>query len=118
MTRNEILRRWPNATEATIRRNLSAGLAVPDPEPCQRTVELAGDSPGKAPRPVCPLVRFTLRRVKLLDVDAKFASVKDLLDGLAHAGIVAGDQEGQVRLEVEQEKVRSYQEERTIIELF
>ena len=50
--------------------------------------------------------------------DAKFASVKDLLDGLAHAGIVAGDQEGQVRLEVEQEKVRSYQEERTIIELF
>jgi hypothetical protein len=50
-------------------------------------------------------------------VDAKYASIKDLLDGLQHAGILYGDKEGQVRLEVEQVKVKQYSEESTIIEI-
>lgn len=62
-------------------------------------------------------MRFRLCRVKLLDVDAKFASVKDLLDGLTAAGLIHGDKEGQVDLKVEQVKVPSYSLERTEIEI-
>lgn len=90
---------------------------IPHTEPCERTPPLAGSERGEASGAGCPLVRFTLRRVKLLDVDAKYASVKDLLDGLAHAGIIHGDKEGQIRLEVEQVRVGHYEEETTVIEV-
>jgi hypothetical protein len=90
---------------------------LPDAQPCERETPLACNSPREARGAGCPLVRFTLRRVRLLDVDAKYASIKDLLDGLQHAGILYGDKEGQVRLEVEQVKVKQYSEESTIIEI-
>lgn len=63
----------------------------------------------------CPLVRFTLRKCQLLDVDAKYGSVKDLLDGLAKAGLIHGDGEGEITLEVLQQKVKTRAEECTII---
>ncbi len=72
---------------------------------------------GKAQGTGCPLVRFTLCRVNLLDVDAKYGCVKDLLDGLQYAGLIRGDREGEVRLEVEQVRVRHYSEQRTEIEI-
>jgi hypothetical protein len=118
MTRNEILRRWPNASEATIRRNLSPDCAVPDTQQREWPEGLARCDAGETQSASCLRVRFTLHRVKPLDVDAKYASVKDLLDCLANAGIVAGDKEGQISLEVEQKKVRSFKEERTVIEVF
>jgi hypothetical protein len=90
---------------------------LPDPQPRERKKELARDCPGETPGAGCPLVRFILYRVRLLDVDAKYASVKDLLDGLQHAGLIHGDQEGQVRLDVQQKKVGRYAEEQTIIEI-
>lgn len=62
-------------------------------------------------------MRFILCRVRLLDVDAKWGSVKDLLDGLCYAGLIPGDREGQITLEVRQQKVSSYTGEKTIIEL-
>ena len=88
---------------------------IPDAQQRQRTQPLARHGAGKAQGPECPLVRFTLRRVKLLDVDAKYGSVKDLLDGCTIAGLIRGDKEGQIRLEVEQEKVGHYEQEETII---
>lgn len=90
---------------------------VPDAQPRERSSTLASNQQGEARRTGCPLVRFTLRRVKLLDVDAKYASVKDLLDGLAHAGLIHGDKEGQIRLEVVQVRVGHYEDERTEIEV-
>lgn len=88
---------------------------VPHPKPRQREKQLEGHRGGETPGTGCPLVRFRLCRVKLLDVDAKYASVKDLLDGLCAAGFIHGDKEGQVRLEVEQEKVAAYALEETFI---
>src|ERR1700678_1246400 len=107
MTRDEILRRWPHASESTIKANLSPDRGVPDTQQRQRPVALAADGQTEAHGTSCLLVRFKLCRVPPLDVDAKYASVKDLLDCLVNAGIVAGDKEGQITLEVHQEKVRS-----------
>ena len=90
---------------------------LPHSQPRERPGKLAVDLPGEAPGPGCPLVRFTLRRVRLLDVDAKYSSVKDLLDGLANAGLIPGDQEGQIDLQVYQEKVGHFAEESTVIEI-
>lgn len=83
----------------------------------ERKEALAGSGSGEAPRTGCIPVCFTLYRVRLLDVDAKFHSIKDLLDCLVAAGFLAGDKEGQVNLTVKQEKVRRYAEERTEIEI-
>lgn len=126
MNRNEILRRWPNASEDLIRANLSkepgdinkAGSALPYSEP----------QPHKAPALDSPIPReekgiqsprarisFTLFRVKLLDPDNASGSVKDLLDGLRHAGIIEGDEWYRIKLEVEQEKVAHYKDEKTVI---
>ena len=90
---------------------------IPHAEQRQRTPRLVSCNEAKKGGASCPLVRFTLRRVKLLDVDAKYGSIKDLLDGLHHAGLVDGDKEGQVRLEVDQVKVAHYADETTEIEI-
>lgn len=90
---------------------------VPDPQPRECPAPLASDRPRETQSAECPIVRFRLCRVQLLDVDAKYASVKDLLDGLSAAGLINGDKEGQVRFEVEQERVPAYALERTLIEI-
>jgi hypothetical protein len=76
---------------------------------------LGADNEGKAPSTRCPLVCFELRRVKLFDIDAKWGSIKDLLDGCAYAGLILGDREDQISLEVEQIKVGHHSEEKTVI---
>lgn len=90
---------------------------LPDPKPRQRPTPLESDCKREAQGSKRPHVRFTLHRVQLLDVDAKYASVKDLLDGLTTAGLIAGDKEGQITLQVEQERVGHYKGEQTIIEI-
>ncbi len=97
--------------------NKSRPARIPNPPPCERPAPLAPDCCRETQSTGCPLVRFTLRRVRLLDVDAKYASVKDLLDGLQYAGLIRGDKEGEVRLEVVQEKVKKFCEESTLIEI-
>lgn len=103
-------------SEATRRRN-QAGLGIPHPEPCERPAKLDSDHAREAQGPRCVPVCFTLYRVRLLDVDAKFASVKDLLDCVVDAGFALGDKEGEIDLEVRQVKVKTYKEEITEIEI-
>lgn len=93
------------------------GAQVSNPEQGKPKVALESFGERKARGARCPVVRFTLCRVKLLDVDAKYASVKDLLDGLQYAGLIHGDKEGQITLEVLQEKVSSFKDEQTVIEV-
>jgi len=88
---------------------------LPDPEPAQLPATLVGDSEGEARGTRCPHVCFTLRRVRLLDIDAKYGSIKDLLDGLQYAGIIHQDREGEITLEVRQEKVAKFKDEETLI---
>lgn len=90
---------------------------VPHTQQRQLPETLARGDEGKTPSTGRPVVRFRLRRVKLLDVDAKWASVKDLLDGLQHASLIHSDKEGEIDLDVKQDQVPSYDCERTEIEI-
>ncbi len=92
---------------------------IPHSEQREQTTSLGRESEGKASSASRPIVGFTLYRVRLLDWEAKYSSVKDLLDGCIHAGLLDGDREDQIdpRSFVRQEKVKSYSEERTLIEI-
>ncbi len=63
------------------------------------------------------LVRFTGYRVRPLDPDNFAGSCKDLLDGLRHSQLIHGDEWWRITLQMRQEKVKSYAEERTVIEI-
>lgn len=89
---------------------------LPHSKPQKQARALDSDRTREAQGAGCPLVRITLCRARLLDVDAKYGSVKDLLDGLQYAGLIRGDREGEIRLEVHQEKV-SKLSENTMIEI-
>ncbi len=89
--------------------------SVSNSKQCECQAPLAGGGEGEAQSSRCVPVRFTLYRIRLLDVDAKYGSVKDLLDCVVASGLVAGDKEGQINLEVSQVKVKTKQEERTEI---
>lgn len=92
--------------------------ALPDAKP-QRHKAPALDS--ATTRKAASLPRITVRfvgyRVRLLDPDNFAGSVKDLLDGLRHSGLVLGDEPWRIRLETEQEKVRSKKDEKTLIDI-
>lgn len=91
--------------------------SLPHAQPSQQAAALVGQREGKARSAGRPHVSFTLRRVRLLDVDAKFSSIKDLLDGLQYAGLVDGDREDQITLGVTQEKVDHFHQEQTVVEI-
>lgn len=97
---------------------ISPSVEIPDTEQCERSQELAGSDAGEAQSTECLRVVFTLRRVRLLDVDAKYSSTKDILDCLTFSGVIRGDKEGQISLEVCQEKVDSFKDEETIVEVY
>jgi len=94
-----------------------ARRSLSNAKPAQCPAPLGGDGPGETPRPSRPVVRFTLFRQRFLDVDSKYGSVADLLDGLQYAGLIPGDREGQITLEVHQQKVKLKSNERTEIEI-
>lgn len=98
-------------------KNKAVPSRTPHPKPAKQTGALGKNNAVKTPLSRRPLVRFILCRVQLLDADAKWGSVKDLLDGLQYAGLIHGDREDQIRLKVEQQKVAHYDEEETIIEI-
>lgn len=92
----------------------------------ERQKELDRSDEGKTQGPKSILARvnrgfcrvsFLLRRVRLLDVDAATASVKDVLDCCWISNLVDGDRPDQISLEVRQEKVASFKAEETIIEI-
>ncbi len=62
-------------------------------------------------------VRFVGYRIRPLDPDNFAASVKDLLDGIRHSGLISGDDPTRIRLETEQVKVKHKFLERTEIEI-
>lgn len=90
---------------------------IQDAKSPQSTASLDADRAGEAPGTGRPAVCFTLRRVRLLDTDAKHGSCKDLLDGLQYAGLIRGDREDQITLEVTQEKVAHRKDEETVIKI-
>src|SRR5271165_1847725 len=88
----------------------------PEPEPIQ--VGALESCPGReAQSPARPLVRITRRSTRLLDRDNLWGSVKPLLDSLRDSGLVAGDDEASIQLDVRQEKVKHLAERGTIVEI-
>lgn len=116
MSPEEFKKRFPNASTSFLRRNSDLG-EVPHTEQPKPAKKLEADHAGEAPGARCVPVSFTLYRVRLLDVDAKYASVKDLLDCVVDAGFALGDKEGQIDLKVSQVKVDSFKDERTEISI-
>jgi hypothetical protein len=55
---------------------------------------------------------YRIFRVRVLDPDTVAGSTKDLTDGLCRCGLIPGDDPTQIRLEVEQERVRTFADER------
>lgn len=106
---------FPNASRST----LEANGALPHPV-AQRdqAPALGGAVQGKEEGVRRIRVRFTGYRVRPLDPDNFAGSIKDLLDGLRHAALITGDEPWRIILETEQEKVGSYKQERTEIEIF
>ncbi len=63
------------------------------------------------------VVRVTGRRVKPLDPDNFAGSLKHLLDGLCHAGLIPDDASWAIRLVTDQERVAHFSQEETVIEI-
>jgi hypothetical protein len=90
---------------------------LPTAEQPQPTPALAETRKGKAQGTGRPHVCFTLFRSRLLDWDAKYGVLKDLLDGLVIAQLLPGDREDQITGECNQIKVKSRKDEKTVIEI-
>jgi hypothetical protein len=106
------------AIASSTRREVKADCRVPDPQPQQdQAPALVRPVPRKEKGAERTTVRFIGYRVQPIDPDNFAGSVKDLLDGLRHAGIISGDESWRIRLETEQEKVGRYADERTVIEV-
>lgn len=63
------------------------------------------------------VVRFTICCLKLSDVDAIHGRGKDLLDGLADAGLIPGDRQDQIRYEALERKVAKRKDQGVRIEI-
>lgn len=119
MTKNELLRRFPNASTSTIRANCEAGPqrlqdTKPQPNPQQPLVStLQGSQASKGRIGIC----FTSHRVRLLDRDNLYGGGKCLLDRCVEAGLLPGDTEAQAEVEWRQVKVRTKKDEMTVIEI-
>lgn len=88
--------------------------AKPEPTP----VPPLDNSPSSEIRCVArPMVSIRMRRCWILDRDNAWGAIKSLLDGLQKAGLIPGDREDQIELEVIQEKVNHRYQQGTTIEL-
>lgn len=116
VTQEWIRRHFPNASADTIAANARA--QVPDTEPKRhKAPALDRAVTREEPSVRRTRVRFIGYRVRPLDPDNFAGSVKDCLDGIRHAALISGDEPWRIVLETEQVKVRSYSQEKTVIEI-
>jgi hypothetical protein len=101
-----------DASQPSPDRPLSDALLEQDQAPA-----LGGPAQGETAGLRRVAVRFTGFRVKPLDPDNFAGSVKDLIDGLRHAGLLLGDEPWRITLETEQVRVKHFAQERTEIVL-
>lgn len=108
-----LLRRNPSVTAEGL---VAPRPRLPDPKPEHNETKPLGKTvPGEKESLPSITVRFRGFRVRPLDPDNFAGSVKDLLDGLRHMGAIQGDEPWRIKLETDQQKVRSYKEEKTEI---
>ncbi len=105
-----------SAKKAKHETNHQCKIQDSEPQP-HKTPALGTTVQGKTQGLERTRVCFIGYRVKPLDPDNFAGSVKDLLDGLRHSGLIHGDEVWRIAFETRQEKVKSYAEEKTVIEL-
>ncbi len=99
-------------------RETNPDRSLPDPKPQRHQAAALGKAiRGEEAGTPRATVRFTGYRVRPLDPDNFAGSVKDLLDGLRHAALIPGDEPWRIRLETEQVRVRTFAQEKTVIEI-
>jgi hypothetical protein len=123
MTRAQFIKRFPNASKETIAltypNETNPGTRLPDPKPERHQAPALGAAISGETKGVSRTrVRVVGHRVRPLDPDNFAGSVKDLLDGLRHAGLLEGDEPWRIILETEQVKVRRLKAQKTVIEIF
>ena len=117
MSREEIIKRYPRASESFIRANLSDGDsgAVAKLESNPRNAPLAKK---EVQRPTGErfLVRIEGRRKRLLDVDN--SCEKYLVDLIRYCGVIPDDAPDKCEIEVSQTKCKKGEQEEITIEVF
>lgn len=122
MTREEILRRWPNASESTIRANQDRGSGIRSTKPeraqgkaLERVVQREAESGSSSAQVNLGRIRvhFTVYSARPLDWDNY--RLKDLQDCLVLAGFLDGDDWNILEGKVTSEKVHTKAEEKTVI---
>lgn len=111
--------RFPRASQGFLKANEDKIRSqIPNPKPKRhKTPALGSTIQGEKKSLERVTVRFTGYRVRPLDPDNFAGSCKDLLDGLVHASLLHGDETWRIIFETAQEKVSSYAEEKTVIEI-
>ncbi len=116
MNEQDLRKLFPNAGAAFIA--LNSGGDVPNAKPQRHKAPALGKAvPGKTEGPARVTVRFVGYRVRPLDPDNFAGSVKDLLDGLRRAGLIHEDTPEAISLQTEQVRVKTFTEEKTVIEI-
>lgn len=116
MTRNELLRRFPNASENFIAANLALGGAPSSAKP--KSI-VRHESLGAAPRKEAHRQRFSVRitsyRRRLADPDNLCG--KFFVDQCRYLGLIPDDTAAVLDYSIRQEKVSRFIDERTEIEI-
>ena len=107
---------FPRASKSFYDLNLDPPLPRPEPKRHQEK-PLGSPVSGKEKGVGRITVRYTGFLVQPLDPDNFSASTKDCTDGLRRCGLIDGDEHWKIRLITEQERVETFAEERTIIEI-
>lgn len=117
MSREEIIQRYPNASESFIRANLqhegSRSNPIMERAACHAPLEA---QQGKEADPSRVHIRFTSVRQRLCDPDN--LSEKWLLDCLRYCRLIRGDEPDKITLETTQRKPEKGEQEYTLIEIF
>lgn len=116
MTRDEILARYPNASESFIRRNLDPAHSLPHPQPQPPVQHVPPPAHARQEgSPACLKVRVTSLRRRLLDIDNLAGGSKFIIDALRYQGFIRDDSPDHIELSFSQIKVRHRNQEETVV---
>ena len=107
---------FPNASADFLDANIGFGIRSKADQPTPReTLErpVAGEEKGDER----PIVSYVLYRCRPLDPDAIHGATKVCTDCLQQIGLIPGDSEKHIRLEVRQEKVAHMNEQKTTLKI-
>lgn len=105
---------FPYASPSFLEAN--AGL-LPDGVKQTSRPTLVGAVPGKEKSDDRVSLCYVLYRVRLLDPDNAYGATKTITDCLCQVGLIPGDAANQVKITVEQEKVRHIKDQKTTLHI-